>query len=210
MPTPTLGYVAAWSYVIPVAAGITRLRVLSTALKVFLILCVLSALQVGAQYVLGARGISNYFLLNYFVALEFILIILVYSLSTSSRGVRAVLSACAILFLVYWIVDLIFWNDPTRISSVAAVAANILLIVASVAILQSATRDTTTRLADRPIFWVATGVAVYAAGSLLVLGFSNELLKLGVEYFDVGWHINWSLIILSNLLFAKGLLCRIR
>lgn len=208
MAIPTLGYVAACSYVVPLAAGITRLRYLDKALRVFLVLCVLSALQVGAQYVLGTMGIRNYFILNYFVAIEFILVIQVFSLSTHSPRARVVLSAGAILFLGYWLLDLVFWNDPTQISSTAAVVANILLIVGSLAVLHPALRDAATRLVERPIFWIAVGIALYSSGSLLVLGLSNELLKLGVEYFDIGWHINWALIILSNGLFAKAFLCR--
>jgi hypothetical protein len=74
--------------------------------------------------------------------------------------------------------------------------------------LHAAVKDEKSHLLERPVFWVAMGVLLYASGTLLVLGLSNHLLQLGKPYFDVAWHINWSLLIIANLLYTKGMLCK--
>jgi hypothetical protein len=58
------------------------------------------------------------------------------------------------------------------------------------------------------LFWVAMAVALYSAGTLILLGLSNDLLKLGVPYFKAGWVFNWSLLIIANLFYAKAMLCK--
>jgi ABC-type transport system involved in multi-copper enzyme maturation permease subunit len=103
---------------------------------------------------------------------------------------------------------MVFFRDPDHINSGMAMISRTFLIVMALVTLQSAIKDEKLHLLERPVFWVVMGVVLYSAGTLLVVGLSNQLLELGVPYFVVAWHINWSLLIIANLLYTKGMLCK--
>jgi hypothetical protein len=103
---------------------------------------------------------------------------------------------------------MIWFYDPDHIDSAMAIVSRILLIVMSLVTLQAAMRDEQSHLTARPIFWVVIGVILYSSGTMLVFGLSNQLLKLGETYFIVAWHVNWSLLIIANLAYTRGMLCK--
>jgi hypothetical protein len=55
---------------------------------------------------------------------------------------------------------------------------------------------------------VGTAVLLYSSGTLLLLGWSNQLAKSGMDTFITAWQINWVLLIMANLFYMKGLLCK--
>jgi len=203
-----MGYVAAGSYVVPAAAGLIRFKALNTAMKVFAGLSVLTFLEIVAQYCVALMGHSNYYVINSYAAIECAGFLTVFILSSGTKVIRRILTFSIVLFLTFFVVDKIYFEDPNQINSLLAVIARILLIATSLVVLQSASRDLATRLFERAIFWVTTGVVLYSAGTLVVLGLSNRLLAMGVFYFTVAWYVNWILILIGNGFFVKAFLCR--
>ena len=208
MAIPLMGYVAAGSYVVPAAAGLIRFKALNTAMKVFAGLSVLTFLEIVAQYCVALMGHSNYYVINSYAAIECAGFLTVFILSSGTKVIRRILTFSIVLFLAFCVVDKIYVEDPSQINSLLAVIARILLIATSLVVLQSASRDLATRLFERAIFWVTTGVVLYSAGTLVVLGLSNRLLAMGVFYFTVAWYVNWILILIGNGFFVKAFLCR--
>jgi hypothetical protein len=51
-------------------------------------------------------------------------------------------------------------------------------------------------------------VILYSTATLIMVSLSHQLLELGMPYFTAAWNINWTFIIVANLLYAKGLLCK--
>jgi hypothetical protein len=105
-----MGYAAAGSYVFPAAAGLIRIRALSVAMKVFAALTVLTFLQVLAQYLVALMGMSNYFIINNYVALECALFLVVFALASGTRTTKKLLLWTAALFLVFWIIHKIIFE----------------------------------------------------------------------------------------------------
>jgi hypothetical protein len=208
MAIPVLGQIHFIGYVIPATAGIIRFPRLSRAMRILTLLCVLACIDIAAQYLVALWGMKNYFISDYYRVIEVSLLCVVFYLSTVSKGTRIVLRGLGILFVVIWVVDMIFFRDPDRINSGMAMTSRTFLIVMALATLHSAIKDERSHLLERPVFWVVMGVVLYSAGTLLVVGLSNQLLALGKVYFDVAWHINWSLLIIANLLYTKGMLCK--
>ena len=103
---------------------------------------------------------------------------------------------------------MIWFNNPNHIDSGMAMISRTFVIAVSLITLQATLKDERSRLVERPVFWVAMGAILYSSGTLLVVGLSNQLLQLGKTYFDVAWHINWTLLIIANLFYTKGILCK--
>jgi len=189
MMLPLLGQIHLGFFLVPAAAGIIKFRVLSKAMRMLTVLCVLACFNIAAQSLLASWGIRNYFISDYYTILEMSLLCGIFYLSVASKRARIVLRVLGLIFFGIWIVDMVFFHNPDQINSEMAVVSRIFLVVMSLVTLQAAMGDESSVLTARPVFWVAMGVVFYASGTLLVLGLSNELLKLGKSYFDVAWHI---------------------
>ncbi|HEY6952500.1 MAG TPA: hypothetical protein VI758_08830 [Bacteroidota bacterium] len=51
-------------------------------------------------------------------------------------------------------------------------------------------------------FWVSVAVVLYNAGTLPLFALANMLLTYSLEVFAKMWTLNWTLIIISNVLYA--------
>ncbi len=151
---------------------------------------------------------NNLFLSHFYIALEFLMLCAVFYWSVPLKGTRNVLLTVAAAFVIFWVSDLIFFYTPGQINTVAQLVDRILLIVMSIITLQAVIKDEASSLFERPVFWAAISVILYSAGTLMAVGLGNQLMALGRSYFDVAWDINWTFIIIANILYARGMLCK--
>jgi hypothetical protein len=207
MELPVIGYVADFSFVIPAIAGIIRFKHLSNAMKVFLLFCSFACVDVAGEMVLSHKNTNNAFLANYFVLGECAFIFTVYFFSIGSKKIKQIISSLAFLFLCIWMVDKIYFETPNQLNVEMAVASRIFIIVISVFMIHTIVKRIDHPLTDEPMFWVSSSTLVYSAGIFLIIGLANELLKMGASYFRAAWYINWSLIIIVNVMYAKGFFC---
>lgn len=208
MPIPVLGQIHPVSFLLPVAAGIVRFPRLNRAMRILAVLCIAACINIAAQYYLGSLGVKNYFISDYYSVVEVSLLCAVFCFSTVSGGTRRVLTAMVLLYVAFWVVDMVWFYNPAQINSVMAIVSRFFLVVMSLVTLQTAMRDEASHITGRPVFWVVIGVLLYASGTMVVFAVSNELLNLGPPYFDIAWHVNWSLLIIANLAYTRGMLCK--
>jgi hypothetical protein len=210
MAIPILGYIYLASAFIPVSVGLARYRSIAKPMKILTLLCILSLINAGTELVLARYGLNNQFLANAYVPVEVFLITLVYYLSLSVSKYRRILVGCASVFLLVWTADRIFLDMPDQMNSEMAIVSRLFLFAMSLVVISALSRDATSRLDQKYLFWIATGVIVYSTGTFIVAGLGNRLLQLSASLFVIAWHINWLLLIIANLLYTKGLLCRIQ
>jgi hypothetical protein len=208
MKLPIMGQVAAWSICIPAVLGMWRYRRLDRSMKLFAVFSVVGVINVGSEFILGRLGINNYFLSDLYFLLTVPFLGFFYHLSISAPGARRILKVSSILFALIWIIQKLFFADPNKMSGDLAMITAIFLVVMSMVTFDAFLKTSTSSLQQRPLFWVLTGTIVYYSGSFAVMGLSNELLKLGMEYFEIAWHINWILVTVSMGMYAKGFLCK--
>jgi hypothetical protein len=208
MAIPLYGQIHTISYLLPTVTGFWRFRSLNRAMRVLTILCLFSCLDIIAQYFLALWLGNNLILSHFYVALELSLLCLVFYWSVPAGSTRITLLVTGSIFIVVWAADLIFFFDPQHINTLTQMVERIALIVMAIVTLQATMRDETTSLLERPIYWAAISVILYSAGSLMAVGLGNQLMSLGYSYFEIAWDINWTLIIIANLLYMKGLLCK--
>ncbi|MCX6143174.1 MAG: hypothetical protein NTZ35_08140 [Ignavibacteriales bacterium] len=197
------------SFLIPTVTGFTRFSSLTKAMRILTVLCFFSCFDVVTQYLVSLWLGNNLFLSHFYIVLELGMICAVFYFSIMPQRTRNTLLTIGGMFVVFWAADLIFYFNPKEINTLTQMVQRMLLIVMSMITLQALMRDETSSLVERPVFWVAISVVLYATATLMAVGLGNQLLALGQTYFDVAWNINWTFIIITNLLYTKALMCKL-
>jgi len=208
MPIPLLGYIHIASYFIPAAVALRRYNRFTTSMRILAVLAFVSCTNIIILFVMARLKANNQPLANIFVLLEFLLVGLIYFHSATSSRLRGFLLGCLFFFPFIWIVNRAFFDVPLQMNTEMALLSRLFLILMSIFIVAQEQRDLSGRMIDKSVFWVATSVILYSSGTFIVFGVGNLLLKTDVSQFVWAWHINWSLIIISNLLYTKALFCR--
>jgi len=208
MQAPLISYVAMGSSLLPAAAGCLRYRRLSLAMKLFLGYCSIAFAQIAGEYWLAIHRTPNAFLANFGLGTEPFLFCAVYAVALGSGMPRRLVILAGLMYGLFWVPDRIFFEvSSTQLHEAAGIVSRMAIVVMSAVTLHNTARRTATLLSDEPLFWVTTASLLAAAGEAFVIGAGNELLALGMQYFQAAWELNWSLLILSNLLFLRGFLC---
>jgi hypothetical protein len=203
-----MGLIAAWSTVVPAVLGVWRYKRLGRPMKLFAAFSIIGVINVGSEFVLARLGINNYFLIDLYSLLAVPVLGSIYYVSIATWGARWILMLSSILFVSVWIVQRLFFSDPNTMSSNLAMITALFLVAMSIVTFSAFLKTSTSALSNQPLFWILTGTIVYYSGSFAVMGLSNQLLKLGLVYFEIAWHINWILIVVSMLMYARGFLCK--
>jgi len=184
-----------------------RYRKLSAPIKIIAILIVLvcleSALEIVAAHVLHY---SN-FVSNSFEIVEFGMLWAAFGLYVTDRRTRLLFAALAAPFIILFFLRLPSMYNPAVVAEETSVVSRVILIALSVITLHSLLERGTSNIVSVPMFWVLLGVLLYSAGTMVVMGLANRLLKLGVPYFEMAWRVNWLLLVVQNVLYTKAFLC---
>jgi len=208
MAIPLYAKVCLATYLIPVSAGIAKFRSLRRSTRILLFLTVMACLEVAVAYFAGKIFGNNYLVTDLYRVVEITLLCAVFYYGSDAPRVKRLAAIGALLFFLYWIVDFLVLRSTVLMDTTAPVAADVLLIVIAAVALHAELTAQTGELFERPSFWVASAVILYSAGTIVPLGLGNVLESLGVEYFKAGWIVNWSLLILMNLFYARAMVCK--
>ncbi len=177
-------------------------------MRVLAALSILACVQLVAENIVSIIFKTNYFLVDFYTIVEFLLLAAVFLFSTKSKASRLQLAILSMVFFVYWVVDMIQKSSSHGINIQLAMVSRVFIIAVAFVGFHAALKEESSDISRIPTFWVSFAVFLYSAGTLVVFGLSNQLLRLGRTYFDIAWHINWTLLIVANLMYSKGMLCR--
>jgi hypothetical protein len=205
---PVFGYICIATFLVPAAVGIKRFTNLGKATRILAILSFIACLEIVAAEIASWLIKSNYLITDTYRGIEASLLCAFFYYCAKENRSRYLLKTMGVVFSLAWIVDLVLMKNPGHINSGMAIVSRLVLIAMSSVALYSLLEDESMNPMEKPVFWVAVGVMLYAAGTLVILALSNYLLKLGLPYFEAGWRVNWTLLILSNLLYTKAMMCK--
>ena len=205
---PILVYFVVGSSFLAAMVALVRYHRLDTAAKALAWLCIANYCEGAVAYILSLRKIRNLELLNDYRPIELFLTACVFYFMVQSRTARRLLVLCTSIFVLVWIADKIFLDDPGHLNNRMALLSRVVAVTMSIASLYFGAKESETLFIERPLFWVGTAVLLYSSGTLLVLGLSNQLAFMNREIFIMAWQINWILLIMANLFYTKGLLCK--
>ncbi|MEX2116122.1 MAG: hypothetical protein WEB37_04490 [Bacteroidota bacterium] len=208
MPLPLLGYVHILTFFVPVVVAARRYKDLGSTLRLLSLLCLIAAANSVIGFALGRFGINNQPLANCFVVVEFVMVGLIFRSAVRSRALKLLFAASVIVFPAVWVLHQGLFADLFRMNTEMAVVSKALLVLLAVAAMgQMLSGDPQIPFGTQPVFWIATAVLLYSTGTFVVFGLGNYFLETNKDLFVAAWHMNWALIISSNLLFTKALLC---
>lgn len=176
-------------------------------MKVFASLCCLTVIEVSLSYALGKSGIRNMVVSNYYRLFEVELVLGCYLLWFKSLTLVRTMKLAGIMFFLFWLADAVYFFNASQINSIMAIVARLIIIAATIALFSDVLRSANVPFPRHPMFWVGVGELLYCCGTILVLAFSNRVLTMGMQYFELLWYFNWGAAILANLLYARSFFC---
>jgi len=205
---PILAHFAAASHILPAYGGLSRWKKINTPMKVFTVFwCVAVVLEI-VEFVLGRLGIHNQFVINIFFLIQCECFLYLYYHWTILEPAKNIIKFAQMVFFIAWMIDVSFTPFPDEFRETILTAGNVILIFSSIFILQTLLKLSTISLLHNSIFWIGCGTIVYSTGTLIVWAMSNTMMKMGVEYFAILWHINWGFAIIANVLYARSFWCK--
>ena len=193
---------------LPSAAGLSRFKKLSPAMKAYALLCALSSLEIAAEFSCALYRRNGIIISNIALGTEAFFILAVYAIAFRMKAVRYMMVALGVLFLIVWVPGSFLLRAFSEFHQEMAIVTRIVILVSSVIALYTVAARTSVSLTDEPLFWITSGNILYATGLIFLLTVNNDLLAFGPPYFAAAWNLNWVLIIIADALFAKGLLCK--
>ncbi len=208
MQIPVFAHVAAASFFIPAGIGYRNWRILQPPMKIFTLFCFFLVVQVIAEFVLGRLGIANHFVSNIHVLVQVECILFLYFKWVQKTRLKDSLKIAGLMYFVFWFLDVSFLPFPKEFRENIDTVASCILLVASVIILGQIVGVSKISITQYSVFWIAIGTLLYSSGTIVVFSFSNTILNMGMEYFNMLWHINWGFTIIANLFFVRSFSCK--
>lgn len=208
MTIPVFSYIAGATFVIPLYSGIRAWKTLGPSMKLFAAFTMYAAVHVALEFILGHNGINNHFLLNIFDLVSFQCIVYLYYRWVESKRMKEFFQLLGLAYAAYWALEMSYIEVPDDFQTAISTSANMLLIVSSTVILYSIAQSQESKVYSLAVSWIATGVILYCGGTVIIQAMSNILLTMGQRYFDMMWHVNWTLCIISNILYARSFWCK--
>jgi hypothetical protein len=209
MTIPPFAHAAAVSYLIPGITAAYHWKKLHGPMKLFGIFCFYSVFHIVLEFILGRMGIPNQFLSNIYRLLLLECILFLYHQWTRRQILKNFFAFAGMAFMIVWAVDFSFTPFPDEFREHLIASANIVMLATSVVILQDMVRQSELSITKNAIFWISSGIILYSAGTMTVFTMSNAVLKMGIEYFNILWHINWLFTIIANMFFARSFQCKV-
>jgi hypothetical protein len=91
--------------------------------------------------------------------------------------------------------------------SYTSTIAKMVYIVVATSMLFNIQKDSLSVLRIDARVWVASGLIIYSAGTLLMFALFNVMLKESPNLVKAIWPVNWLLYIIVNLFYARAIWC---
>jgi hypothetical protein len=208
MSIPVISYFSCFSYLGPILLGIFRFKRLNRPMKLFLFLCVVFFIDYIIQLAFSIFSVNNWEISNYEMFGETIVLAIVFITAVNHAVVRTVYIALLIIYMISWCMIGALFHSPDKLDTLAMTLGMLLIICFCITYLYQDFKLNTGPLSGNPMFWVTVGSLLYNIGVIIMVGLANELTAMGYTYFLMAWYINFTLIIVANVLYMKGFLCR--
>lgn len=181
---------------------VRRVRENYRLLRIYLLL---TTIIMGFSNYLADHGIYNLYLYHFYSLSEVLLIIpLISSFITREKKV---LSISLLLYTVFWIIDVLYFETFREFNSISSsVAALLISAFCFRYFLYIADNDEVFSFQKNPSFWIVSGFLLYSFGAIAVIG--------GYKYVEewsrdslIMWQIFLTVNILKYFIISIGVLC---
>ena len=208
MNFPGLFYFSLLIVIVTALVGGFRYRILPRPLKILEWLILFSIIEVGVQWFLASYHIRNLWTSHYYSLIEIIFVTFMYSSWVKQKQYKAVLFLCLAGFIILWIISKFTFEPLSMSDDGTATVSKILQILFSTYLLVIVVRESDIIWTNDPRLWVVAGTIIYCAGSIFLFALFTRMLQISQDRLKVVWFLNWILIIVSNVFYMRGFLCK--
>lgn len=203
---PVFLYISIFSLIAPILLGAFRIKILERSLKILILYLII---------VLSANILSVWFLVpkvnlilhHIIIPMEFAFIMLIIISWQKSQKMANFMKIVSLVYLLIWIFAKLSFEPTEGIYSVTTSISQTIISLAAGYTLFLVIGDSADTLLSNHRFWILLSFVVFYFGTLMPPALTGILFKEPSEDLYLLWHINWILIIISNILYTVGILC---
>lgn len=150
----------------------------SVAWKIFFGVWILTFLIETAGKIMGAYSINNFWLYNYFFALFYPGIVLIYTEAFAKSKINLLAVAIAVLLVIWAVLSLISRNHLTLNTLYNTVAGTVIIFFALIYLSKLfLDKETATPLSHDYYYWFSIGFIIYFSSIAVMVGMHNRLME---------------------------------
>jgi hypothetical protein len=204
---PILTFIALYSTLIPIFAGIFRFHV-KRGDNSILVLFLFSTFSIDCiSYYFIKDYAVNLGLMHLYVFLEFLFPMLIVTIWQESPKTMKIFKYIYMLYILFWIIAKLSFEPISGIYSITATTEQVILVLAAGYTLFVVTGNRVQPLFSYSRFWMLLSFVLYYAGTLVIVALQGILVNYSKEDIFFAASILWSLKILFNILIFIGFLC---
>jgi hypothetical protein len=177
--------------------------------RCIIILLVEMSLSSIIEHVMGMYHIHNLWVMHISTLIEFLIIMTMFYGWKKTRTEKRLLILLSCAFVLIWSVSKIFLESFEQMDTYSYAVAQMIYIAFAVSLLFDVLKDSQTLAKHDSRLWIASGIIIYSTGTLLVVSLFNVIVTSMPQLFITVWHINWVLVIITALLYARGIWCQV-
>ena len=160
------------------------------------------------SYIFGLLQINNLFFLHFYVPLSFFFLTLFYESVFQNFINKIILRWIMILFVLFSIINSIFWQDLLTFNSYALSLESALIVIYSLSLFslllnQTVRKEKQALLAS--LIWINSGLFIYHTSGLLLFYFGELLIHFTSVKFRISWLFHSFIYLVMLICFIIGL-----
>lgn len=175
--------------------------------RCIIVLLVEMALSSVIELVMGMYHIHNLWVIHFSHLIEYAIILTMFYNWKNTQKEKYRLLILGGTFLLFWFVSKLFIESFSQMDTYSYTVAQIIYIALAASMLFDVLKDSKTLLKHDARIWIASGMMIYSAGTLFVFSFFNIILASTPELLNTVWQVNWILVIVAALFYARGIWC---
>jgi hypothetical protein len=203
---PILLNISVVSLLIPIFAGVYRLKILSRELKLLVIYIFLGFI-IAIAINWFTDQIWTIILLHINTLVEYIFIMFIICAWQESRKMKRLLNAILWFYILFWLFLKFTFEPINGLFSITSSVSQVILALSAGYTLFVVIENYTQSLLQYQRFWILIALILNYTGTLIPTALGDVFFSQPGEASILLYSINWFLVIISNILFTIGILC---
>ncbi|MBG6133465.1 hypothetical protein IWQ47_004875 [Aquimarina sp. EL_43] len=194
-----LGNISSFIVIVPLILSGYKFKSLNIVQKKLLYLLIIVLIVESISNILWYKKINNLPVYHFFTVIHFLLIVNIYRRALSQTFSKYFFTSLSIGFVVFAIVNIVFFQDLLTFNSNATTLMGAIIIFLSLSYFYALLKEVKySTLETNPMFWINSGFLIYFSSSLILFFMNNTLFK-GVTEAS---HILWGLHAVINIVLT--------
>lgn len=201
-------YLEMYSTIIPLITFLLKRPKKSKWINVLLYYCITSiplSMYANYLYYCNRNNIIVYFIIGLNSFCSFIFLFEDFLKQKKMTGVNRIVILFTFLFFVF---NIIWGEGSSAINSASHAVGNSIILVYCFYFYKLQLQDPKNIFVEKqPSFWIVSGIFIYSGGVFFLFTLYHPLTLAYKDFANIAWDINDTLILVMNILFAKGVAC---